>query len=203
MKERNKEIARLRVDERLTLQQLADRYGISRERVRQLLKKAGAPGKLPPLPPKPKPQKPTREEVFLSRIEVKDSGCWEWKGYICPTGYGHFDYGAEEYAHRVSYIIHYGKIPAGMHVCHKCDNPPCCNPEHLFLGTPADNMHDRDAKGRWRGGRERKLSLERANEIRALYSTGKYTQRAIGEMYGVARHTIAKVVNGRTWTDKG
>lgn len=87
---------------------------------------------------------------LMARISVSASGCWEWTGPRLPSGYGHMS--NMLYTHRAAYQLFVGPIPDGMHVCHRCDNPPCCNPEHLFLGTAADNMHDRDAKGRHRGG---------------------------------------------------
>lgn len=77
------------------------------------------------------------------------SGCWLWIGGVSyPPGYGRMTRG--QYAHRVSYEIHRGKIPVGMHVLHRCDNRLCVNPDHLFLGTQSDNMRDMMAKGRGR-----------------------------------------------------
>jgi hypothetical protein len=94
----------------------------------------------------------TREERFWQHVDKSDT-CWNWTASTKPFGYGRFvtrnHYKQkEELAHRVSWELHYGPIPQGMFVCHKCDNPPCVNPEHLFLGTGDDNMKDRNSKQR-------------------------------------------------------
>ena len=87
---------------------------------------------------------------FTSRIDVKDKdSCWEWIGSKEKGGYGIFYYhGANKLAHRFSWEVLYGKIPKRMVICHKCDNPSCVNPNHLFLGTQEDNLRDMHYKGR-------------------------------------------------------
>lgn len=80
---------------------------------------------------------------------VPESGCWLWNGWVRSDGYGEVSTKAfDGFAHRASFTMFYGKIPAGLHICHKCDVKLCVNPRHLFVGTQADNMHDMDSKGR-------------------------------------------------------
>ena len=106
-----------------------------------------------PLPRKPKEL--TIEElhdqfkrVFDKHVIIKPD-CWEWKGATTGQGYGALSFKKKYWAaHRASWHLHYGPIPPGKIICHHCDNPPCTNPEHLFLGTYADNMKDASYKGR-------------------------------------------------------
>ena len=94
------------------------------------------------------------EQRFWSRV-IKADGCWQWTGPTFPFGHGSISaHGKTTRAHRVSWELHNGPIPVGMHVLHKCDNPPCVNPEHLYLGTNVENTRDRDARRRQANSRK-------------------------------------------------
>jgi len=97
--------------------------------------------------------RPIKERFYEKFIPVTESGCWIWEGSCSNTGYGSMQIGTNrkpkaENAHKLSWIIHNGKVPEGMYVLHKCDVRACVNPDHLFLGTHQDNMKDMVNKGR-------------------------------------------------------
>lgn len=103
--------------------------------------------------------------------------------------------------HRASYIIRYGSVPDGLHVLHRCDNPPCCNPAHLFVGTPVDNVADMDAKGRRRPcpGEEHGMAVLTDPQVLEIWrSEGRAGD--IAKRYGVTRTTVADIRNGKNWT---
>jgi HNH endonuclease len=137
--------------------------------------------------------------------------CWEWTRGRFTRGYGSIGVGGRaggsEGAHRVSWELAHGPIPEGLYVLHKCDNPPCVNPAHLFLGTQLDNMRDAARKGRTaRGGRARgerigasKLTEAKVTEIRRRYRAGEETQAELGRVFGVHQASISDIVRGETW----
>lgn len=138
------------------------------------------------------------------------SGCWLWTSSYTSNGYGEISIGGRSNrevlrAHRLSWAIFRGPIPEGMLVCHKCDNPPCCNPDHLFLGTQSDNMRDMVRKGRNSGVRAKgenngasKLTEAQISEMRSLYNTC-WTQAEIARRFGVGTGTVSNVVNRKVW----
>lgn len=104
------------------------------------------------------PTRGTLEKRFWERVDKRaPQECWPWLGRTNALGYGTIDdKGTSKLAHRVSYELHVGPIPENHLVCHDCDNPPCCNPAHLFLGTDTENIQDMINKGRgwWQRGNE-------------------------------------------------
>lgn len=160
--------------------------------------------------PKPQNTRFTIEQVVKAFWEkvYKTEKCWIWNGCRNSDGYGllAFDRRARG-AHRVSWIIHFGKIPNGMSVLHRCDNPPCIRPDHLFLGMQADNVKDCDSKGRRRyadrkGEKSSSVTpFKNADilQIRAEAAAGKRRTRIALER-GVCRQSIDNIVNRKTWT---
>lgn len=137
---------------------------------------------------------------FKLKYEETD-GCWEWQGAKDIKGYGKFTLRENrirtEKAHRIAYKLEYGNIPQNMLVCHKCDNPSCVNPEHLFLGTDSDNMIDMVIKNRHKPGKGRKLTVAEVKEIRTI--SHLHTSRFLAEMFSTSKANITAIVNRKTW----
>lgn len=140
--------------------------------------------------------KQTLEQRFNSRVlRGAPDECWSWTGSALASGYGQIRVeGKTTTAHRVAWALAHGAIPAGQVVCHKCDNPVCCNPAHLFLGTPKDNVQDMIQKGRKAKShaphtRMRKLTDDAVRAIR------KDTRPAhiVAHEYGVDEGTVYNV----------
>ena len=132
----------------------------------------------------------------------KSETCWLWRGTRSANGYGWFkSNGRMVKAHRFSWTLANGPIPDDMFVCHRCDTPLCVRPEHLFIGTPADNIRDASIKGRLlRGVAHRRATLtpEIVAAIRAQRAEGA-SYSAIAATLGVGRSAVCHVVNGRVW----
>lgn len=153
-------------------------------------------------------------EDFWKRVNVAGpDDCWEWQAFRNERGYGRItnqgrlkDWPRSIRAHRYAYALHFGEHPGERDVLHSCDNPPCCNPKHLRLGTPADNAQDKVARGRSfnvpKGSQHRrsKLTEEQVRDIRRRFVRGKYgdSARAARE-FGVAKTTIAQILRGEVW----
>lgn len=160
-------------------------------------------------------EKMKRLKKSFEKNVIRQEGCWGWNGSKSRGGYGVMTckraIGSDR-AHRASWIIHKGKIPDGMHVCHTCDNPICTNPGHLWLGTHRQNNDDKIAKGREaktipprKIGVENsgaKLSDEQVKEIKFLLEKG-LTSRDIGKQYGVSKTTILRIKNKTHWKHIG
>jgi DNA-binding transcriptional regulator YiaG len=141
---------------------------------------------------------------FWARVDIRGPDeCWPWKGKPERNGYGRVRWhGRKPGAHRVSYELTKGPIRAGYKACHTCDNPPCCNPAHLFEGTDLDNMRDKAEKGRAARGltnRNSKLTPKKVRALRFLYRSGQFSQDDLAETFDVTRENVQHIVNGRTW----
>lgn len=141
----------------------------------------------------------TIEERFFSRFAKLENGCWQWRAHTDKDGYGILPGDSKNTrAHRLSYEIHSGPIPSGMVICHKCDNPGCVNPEHLFAGTVKDNAQDALKKGRHYVGEKNgrsKLTEQQVKHILASPLNGPQ----LAEIYGVTRQTINNAKRKSTW----
>lgn len=136
---------------------------------------------------------------FWEKVEMcGPDECWPWRGKITKDGYGQFTYWDGQkvktvLAHRFSFG-QTNEIPDGKNVLHSCDNPPCCNPGHTFVGTQADNVADCAAKGRRNQNRPHNLPANVRNEIRARYTRAYGQQVELAREYGVSRKVIGYII---------
>ena len=141
---------------------------------------------------------------FWSKINVRNKKqCWNWIYCLYPDSYGRFRLNNKlVYSHRLAYLLTFGEIPEGLCVLHKCDNPNCCNSNHLFLGTQSDNINDMTFKRRGRCnklGNNSKLTIEQVNIIRKLYKNKKYNQNELANKFNVSASCINHIVNNYNW----
>lgn len=150
-------------------------------------------------------RKPLRER-FWAKVDVRGPDeCWEWQGHRTKKGAGQIGLGTRKdglsYTHVLSWKIHNGEIPKGLLVCHECDNPPCVNPKHLFLGTPAQNSADMKNKGRATFGERQpnsKLKTMQVIQIKELVNGGAALQE-IADEFGVSRSLVGMISKGKRW----
>lgn len=148
----------------------------------------------------------TSEQNFWGFVKKADGDeCWAWQSCIANNGYGLFSSkGRRQSAHRYSYELHYGPIPKGMCVCHKCDNKPCVRPDHFFLGTHKDNAVDRQAKGRGNtlAGEQCPWTKISANDVIKAFemrSEGN-THVEISAAIGVGRQMVGHILHRKRWS---
>lgn len=147
----------------------------------------------------------SRENRFWSIVKIA-TGCWEWLGAVTHNGYGRFAFSPTKTvrAHRYSWVLANGEIQDDICVLHRCDNPKCVNPAHLFFGTHKDNAQDREVKGRGRdiAGYKHHFCKVTPNDvalIRRLYASNEMSQRTLGKAFSISQAAISRIVLGQTY----
>jgi len=149
--------------------------------------------------------------AYWNNVEKHDfSRCWVWKRCKNKKGYGLLQYdgpdGMERHqkSHRMAWRLSFGPIKKGLHICHKCDNPSCCNPSHLFMGTNHENVLDKMEKGRMQRGENTsraKLNPTKVREIRTKYKANEFlSMETLGKEYGVTPGSIYNVIAYISWS---
>ncbi len=149
------------------------------------------------------------DRIWKHINKKSDIECWEWMGVKDKNGYGRIRINKKMYSsHRIIYELICGPIPESICVCHSCDNPSCCNPNHLFLGSQSDNIKDMIIKGRWRKANNfkelngaHKLTQQQVNKIRNLYSTSLYTYKELAIKFKMCKESIGHIIRYETWRD--
>lgn len=187
----------------LTLESAARLVGMGRaETLRYHLVKRGIPSR------SGQSYRPKPSKYFEENVQPEpNSGCWIWVGHWDPAGYGIATSGGKIMkAHRFSWSINRGDI-GQFKVCHECDVRCCVNPDHLFLGTQAENVADMVAKGRQRAPALRgesnpisRLTTDKVHQIRSLYEAGTVSMAALAERFGVSTMTVQRAITRQSWS---
>lgn len=153
-----------------------------------------------------RPRQPMDLAVRFWRHVKKTDGCWEWIGKRHRCGYGVIQIGGkkgpEKRTHRIAWELSNGPIPPGLMVLHKCDNRPCVNPSHLYLGTAKDNMRDTMERGPYSPPPllKSKLTAARVSSIRARFNAGGITKKELARISGLSETHLSRVlVKDLTW----
>lgn len=146
------------------------------------------------------------DAFFAARSKVNDeTGCLEWTRHIDRRGYGTLKHKQKHrFAHRMMWEYKFGPIPEGMNICHKCDNPKCLNPNHLFVGTTQDNVSDKMVKGRFKPvtGERNGCAKLTADQIEAIRLDPR-PQHVIAKDYGISQSNVSLIKQGKTWIGGG
>lgn len=141
------------------------------------------------------------ENHFWSKAN-KTENCWLWTNALDEDGYGYYKIQQHTIkAHRVAFFLQHDYLTDGLYVLHTCDNPACVNPAHLYEGTPLKNMQDKCARNRQARGSKlaRKMTYEKAQEIRLLYDTRTYSQQQLATQFGCSQVLVSKIVREEIW----
>jgi hypothetical protein len=149
----------------------------------------------------------TEASRFWKWVRIGESEeCWEWTGYRSKLGYGRFSRPGQvgtQMAHRIAYELVNGPLPPDLFACHKCDNPPCCNPNHLFAGTASDNVRDAVQKGRWvrpptKRGTESNMAKLTPDAVKHIF-TSDTPARDLAQQFGVTTTAVYWIKKGKNW----
>lgn len=148
------------------------------------------------------------KEDFFTNVQLGTKNeCWIWLAGKTGLGYGQYILnGKVLYAHRVSWMLKNGDIPKGLHVLHRCDNPKCVNPNHLYVGTHQQNMNDKKMRGRNPGLKgelspKAKLTWEQVREMRILYSKGNISHRELAKKFGISNRMVSAIIRKDCWKE--
>lgn len=158
----------------------------------------------------PQPSEAANQASFWEKVDLLGS-CWTWTGAASALGYGHYGYRNKTFsAHRCAYEYSVGPVPDGLFVCHRCDNPSCVNPAHLYAGTAKQNTADMHERGRaprvgpvGSKNSHAVLAAEDVLEIRLRFAAGGVTPKELAAEYGIDSSHVNAILTGRTWRSVG